>query len=359
MRTIFWIAVIASALGLGSWQAYEAWKQHEAAQQRIAADRAARDQRERDLALREEVKAKWGMDPEALLGEIAASFGNARPCPNGWDTQCAEKWRHHAHNLFNNYRLDTSEVNGRIAGPLPCKKQYPLVIQSWPTAELADPVLAFARSMRKNGATRGHWLALVLDLQTLEAAFQIAVREGVVRGDELDALRRAALVQLFKPRAKTVLLMHNAVQVVTLADSHPPTLLSMRHGAGRLVGMSLPLERGFERLKPAILMLEDRTCDLDVSFATQVRVLFDECSPGMFGRTSCKKVYEQLEFTFEGEGELLRLLGAALQPHAPPPMAALPNPAGISPRDLLGAVAFALRIVALVRVGSAILLPRR
>ena len=359
--------------GYAAWEQYRVDKQHIAEQdrvnqERIANERRAREANEELIALRSEIRNKWGMEPRQVLNELSASFGNQPPCPDGWNAQCAVIWRRHAEELFESYNFQTSNVNesynfqtsnvnARIAAPMPCRKQVSLTLKSWPATELTDPVLTFSRALKKNGATRKSWVALALDPETLEAAFQIGVHEGAVQQVELDGLRRAAIVQLFKARAKTLIVMHNQAAPAHLDAYHQPVLISMRHGSGRLVGMSLSLERGLEWLKPAVLMLEDPTCDVDVSYVAQVPVLFEECSTGLFG-TDCKTVYDPLEFTFEGEGELLNLLGAALQPHAPP-FGAPPPPSSVSARDIIGAIGFALRVVSLVRGGVGILSPRR
>lgn len=368
MRNFLLALVAVSVLTWAAWNGYVAWEQyrvdqqraaeqHRVDQQRIADERRAREANEELIALRSEVRKKWRMDPIQVLNELSASFGNRPPCPDGWNAQCAAIWRRHAEELFESYNFKTTDVNARIAAPMPCRNQVPLTLKSWPSTELTDPVLTFSRALKRSGATRQSWVALTLDPEILEAAFQIGVREGVVQQAELDGLRRAAIVQLFKARAKTLIVMHNLAAPASLDPHHPPTLVSMRHGSGRLVGMSLSLERGLDRLKPGVLMLEDRTCDVDVSYVAQVGVLFEECSSGLFG-TNCETVDRQLEFNFEGEGELLNLLGAALQPHAPP-FSAPPPPTGGSARDIIGAIGFALRVVSLVRAGASILTPRR
>lgn len=369
MRNLLLALLVVSVLALASWKGYGLWEWRRAEQQRAAAEESARanevrarEEREQLVALRGEIRAKWGMEPEQVLNELSASFGNQPPCPEGWNAKCAAIWRRHADELFwPSYipSLNTSQINARIAAPMPCRNPVPLTLKSWPTAELADPVLTFSRALKKSGATRRHWLALALDTETLEAAFQIAVREGDVRQEELNALRRAAIAQLFKPRAKTVVLMHNQAAPASLDAKYPPTLISMRHGEGRLVGMSLSMERGsgLDRLRPAVLMLEDHTCDVDVSYVVRVRVLFEECSSGLFG-TDCRDVYDKLDFTFEGEGDLLQLLAGALHPHAPP-LGSQPSPSGVSAKDIIGGVGFALRVVSLVRAGAGIVLPRR
>lgn len=365
----FLVALLAViVLGWTAWKGYAAWEQYRVDEQhiaeqdlvnqeRIANERRAREANKKLIDLRSEIRSKWGMEPMQVLNELSASFGNRPPCPDGWNAHCAVIWHRHAEELFESYNFQTSNVNARIAAPMPCRKQVSLTLKSWPATELADPVLTFSRALKKNGATRESWVALALDPETLEAAFQIGVHEGTVRQAELDGLRRAAIAQLFKARAKTLIVMHNQAAPAHLDAYHQPILISMRHGSGRLVGMSLSLERGVERLKPAVLMLEDPTCNVDVSYVTQVPVLFEECSTWLLG-TDCKTVYDPLEFTFEGEGELLNLLGAALQPHAPP-FGAPPPPSSASARDIIGAIGFALRVVSLVRAGVGILAPRR
>lgn len=268
---------------------------------------AAKDRKESELrALSEQSESKWGVRPEVLLNEeLIRDYGNRLPCPNGWDENCQRIWEKHTRNNFDMFRFNPSEhedqivvVNGRIAAPMPCRDYGKLSIETWQNLKLSDPILFFKRKIQKYGKSDDTWIVLAIDQETVEAAIQIAKSKGEVTENEVNSLRQAAIVQLFKPRAKSFILMYNNAANLPRLVEWEPQLISMRHGTGRLVGMSMGIARRLKPKEVGLLMFEDKTCEHDTSYAIRFRAQY-------------YSTYTH-EFVFEGTGNLLDVLAKAL-----------------------------------------------
>lgn len=235
------------------------------------------------LAKRSRIMEEWGEAPEVILNrELVSSKPNSIPCPSGWDSHCSLLWDIHA-DFYAGSKFrpstDPSEIehiNSRIPRPLPCRKSKEIVSNTWPTGGLSDPVALFSEKMRRNGSSNDTWAILAIDPVTVEAAIQIAIARNERQSSEVPALRDAAVRQLFKERSKSFVLMHNGQQPSYL-DEDEPQLISMRHGVGRLTGISVSLGRGLGRGKAGLLMLEDPTCEDDVSYSVELHL--SSCEP--------------------------------------------------------------------------------
>ncbi len=77
-------------------------------------------------------------------------------------------------------------------------------------------------------------------------------------------------------------------------------LVSMRYGVGNLVGMSVSMGRGLAKGKAGLLMLEDRTCETDISYSVRMTVANGDAT-------------RDVEVVFEGETDISALLGSVLE----------------------------------------------
>ena len=253
-----------------------------------------------------------------------------------------------------------SAVNERVARRNTCRPEIASaggLAGLWPQTGFSDPASAFARIMRRNGATNGRWAVLAIDPEAVEAAIQIAVAQQERGPTEIAALRSSALRQLFKPRAKSFVLMHNDEGDLPHLSAEPK-LISMRQDEGRLVGMSVSMGMGLPAGKAGLLLFEDRTCPDDVSYALRlpVYVIVLNVTKGiLFGdEVRHVRVVEQEYFPFEGEGNLLTFLAAALKRHAPERRVpethtSTRRPAEVSFSDRIALASFALEVVKLLR----------
>ncbi len=288
-------------------------------------EKEKRAENERLMNYEKDIIKTWGESPVTILNRELPRDGKKLPCPSGWDSDCKYLWEanaeYHAYKLFDDeayeqhrkvgyWKVGTknelwpseliSDVNRRISRPLPCNATGGHSIESWPRQKIWDPVATFSNYMRRYGSTNGGMAIIAIDPNVIEAALQIAIMQQNISENELENLRKAAIAQLFKPRAKSFIIMHNSPNTIYFGNWEPK-LVSMKHGEGNLVGMSVSMGRGLYRTKAGLMIFEDRVCSDDVSFSV--------AAPLANGYT--------YDFIFEGEGNLLTLLAAAFQPHIP------------------------------------------
>lgn len=293
--------------------------------------REKRAEKERLMNYEKEIIKEWGENPVTVLNRELPREGNKLPCPSGWDDDCRYLWETNAKysshyqpywsNLIDDnyhkeyekvgfWKVDTknelwsaeliNKINRRIARPLSCQISRVDNIASWPRQKMQDPIAKFSNYMRRYGSTNSGMAIIAIDPNVIEAALQIALMQQNISESELENLRKAAIAQLFKPRAKAFIIMHNSPSPIYFG-TWEPKLISMKRGEGNLVGMSISMGRGLQRSKAGLLIFEDRVCPDDGSFSVAV--------PLANGYT--------YDFIFEGEGNLLTLLAAAFQPHVP------------------------------------------
>lgn len=177
--------------------------------------------------------------------------------------------------------------------------------RDWPTTQFSNPEEVFARCIRQNGTVQGSWAVLALTPTAVEAAIQLAVKQGLRDQTEVETIRKAASRQLFKANARTFAFVHNSNAKWQLREE--PHLISMKLPEGGLVGTSVSMLIGLERAKVGILMFENVVSSDDVSYAIKMYVKSEE-----------PKAEQTLNFIFEGDGNILSYLQMLFAQHQPP-----------------------------------------
>lgn len=329
----------------------------------ISCNKEEKKEKERLINYEKNIIKEWGESPVTILNRELPREGNELPCPSGWDIDCEYLWKHNVQSArYEEYRKSytdneiwsadlISSVNQRISRPIACNSSSAPNIERWPRQTIQDPIASFSNYMRRYGSTNGGMVMIAIDPNVIEAALQIAVTRKNISESELEGLRKAAIAQLFKPRAKSFIIMHNGENPIYFG-SWELKLVNMKNGAGNLVGMSISMGRGLQKLKAGLMIFEDRVCSNDVAFSVNM--------PLANGYA--------YDFIFEGEGNLLTLLAAAFQSNVPdePVLNFVPQKgksdsydsgrvtsqmsSGISTlRDIWGIVQFALEIVKFIR----------
>lgn len=98
----------------------------------------------------------------------------------------------------------------------------------WPSTMDPDPKERFAKKVKELGATAGAAGMLEIDRELVELSIDIAIDDKAIDKAIAGGLRQDAERQLFKPNARSFVLMHNYDQPLIMDGEEPALLASVR-----------------------------------------------------------------------------------------------------------------------------------